>query len=137
MGTCAGGLGPSISSNRSFKKHINNAQGGAKASVATVNTKDSSIASAQHDVIQNGACVHPQLHGGSDTPVASTLSGQLKLQPLRKATKLFQGLQLLREAPELFQRTGRKTRSWTLYVLSFVHHASACPHSQDKYHLYT
>ena len=47
----------------SFKKHINNAQGGAKASVATVNTKDSSIASAQHDVVQNGARVHPQLHG--------------------------------------------------------------------------
>ncbi|XP_068322410.1 uncharacterized protein [Pyrus communis] len=103
MGTRAGGLGPSISSNCSFKKHINNAQGGAKASVATVNTKDSSIASAQHDVVQNGACVHPQLHGGSDTPIASTLPGQLELQPFRKAPELFQRLRLLREAPELFQ----------------------------------
>ncbi|XP_068336309.1 uncharacterized protein [Pyrus communis] len=103
MGTRAGGLGPSISSNRSFKKHINNAQGGAKASVATVNTKDSNIASAQHDVVQNGARVHPQLHGGSDTPIASTLPGQLKLQPFRKAPELFQRLRLLREAPELFQ----------------------------------
>ncbi|XP_048426265.1 uncharacterized protein LOC125467874 isoform X3 [Pyrus x bretschneideri] len=86
-----------------FKKHINNAQGGAKASVATVNTKDSSIASAQHDVVQNGTRVHPQLHGGSDTPIASTLPGQLKLQPFRKAPELFQRLRLLREAPELFQ----------------------------------
>ncbi|KAB2623223.1 hypothetical protein D8674_025405 [Pyrus ussuriensis x Pyrus communis] len=38
-----------LSHGGNFKKHINNAQGGAKASVATVNTKDSSIASAQHD----------------------------------------------------------------------------------------
>ncbi|KAM1284997.1 hypothetical protein ACFX2J_027622 [Malus domestica] len=76
-------------------QHNNNAQGGAKASAATVNTKDSSIASAQHDGVQNGARVHPQLHGGSDTPVASTLPGQLKLQPLREAPELFQRLRLL------------------------------------------
>ncbi|KAM2064779.1 hypothetical protein ACFX16_028137 [Malus domestica] len=95
IGTGARGLGPSISSNRSFKKHNNNAQGGAKASAAIVNTKDSSIASAQHDSVQNGARVHPQLHGGSDTPVASTLPGQLKLQPLREAPELFQRLRLL------------------------------------------
>ncbi|KAM1607097.1 hypothetical protein ACFX1Z_027721 [Malus domestica] len=107
IGTSARGLGPSISSNRSFKKHNNNAQGGAKASAATVNTKDSSIASAQHDDVQNGARVHPQLHGGSDTPVASTLPRQLKLQPLREAPELFQRLRLLREAPELFQRFQR------------------------------
>ncbi|TQD79271.1 hypothetical protein C1H46_035179 [Malus baccata] len=76
----------------SFKSHNNNAQGGqSRASVATINNKDSSIASAQHG-------------GGSDTPVASMLPGQLKLQPPRKAPELFQRLQLLREAPELFQR---------------------------------
>ncbi|KAB2619787.1 hypothetical protein D8674_042398 [Pyrus ussuriensis x Pyrus communis] len=110
MGTRTGGLGPSISSNRS-------------------------IASAQHDVVQNRAHVHPQLHGGSDTPVASMLPGKLKLQPLRKDSELFQRLRLLREAPELFQRTGRKTRSWTLDVLSFVHHASACPHHKINEHV--
>ncbi|CAN6686431.1 unnamed protein product [Malus baccata var. baccata] len=41
---------------------------------------------------------------GSDTPVASTVPGQLKLQALIEAPELFQRLRLLREAPELFQR---------------------------------
>ncbi|KAM1220286.1 hypothetical protein TB2_047182 [Malus domestica] len=34
--------------------------------------------------------------GGSDTPVASMLPGQLKLQPPREALELFQRLQLLK-----------------------------------------
>ncbi|KAM2695468.1 hypothetical protein EV1_039958 [Malus domestica] len=74
-GTGAGGPGPSISSNRSYKKNNNNAQGGqSRASVTTVNTQDSGIAFAQRGVVQNGAHAQPQLHGGSDAPVASTAS---------------------------------------------------------------
>ncbi|KAM2653842.1 hypothetical protein PS2_024431 [Malus domestica] len=78
-------------------QHNNNAQGGqSKASVATINTKDSSIASAQHGGVQNGARVQPQLHGGSDAPIASMLPGQLKLQPHKEAPELFQRLRLLK-----------------------------------------
>ncbi|KAM1124994.1 hypothetical protein ACFX11_040513 [Malus domestica] len=74
-GTGAGGPGPSISSNRSYKKNNNNAQGGqSRASVTTVNTQDSGIAFAQRGVVQNGAHAQPQLHGGSDAPVARTAS---------------------------------------------------------------
>ncbi|RXI01476.1 hypothetical protein DVH24_014825 [Malus domestica] len=52
-------------------RHNNNAQGGqSRASVATMNTKDSSIASAEHGGVQNGARVQPQLHG-FDTPIAT------------------------------------------------------------------
>ncbi|KAM1188683.1 hypothetical protein ACFX13_025265 [Malus domestica] len=78
-------------------QHNNNAQGGqSRASVATINTKDSSIASAQHGGVQNGARVQPQLHGGSDAPIASMLPGQLKLQPHKEAPELFQRLRLLK-----------------------------------------
>ncbi|TQE12488.1 hypothetical protein C1H46_001879, partial [Malus baccata] len=81
----------------SFKWHNNNAQGGqSRASVATINTKDSSIASAQHGGVQNGARAQPQLHGGSNTPIASMLPGQLKLQPHKEAPELFQRLRLLK-----------------------------------------
>ncbi|KAM1252203.1 hypothetical protein ACFX13_041071 [Malus domestica] len=74
-GTGAGGPGPSISSNRSYKKNNNNAQGGqSRASVTTVNTQDSGIAFAQRGGVQNRAHVQPQLHGGSDAPVARTAS---------------------------------------------------------------
>ncbi|KAM1027603.1 hypothetical protein ACFX2G_041229 [Malus domestica] len=74
-GTGAGGPGPSISSNRSYKKNNNNAQGGqSRASVTTVNTQDSGIAFAQRGGVQNRAHVQPQLHGGSDAPIARTAS---------------------------------------------------------------
>ncbi|KAM1030247.1 hypothetical protein TB1_033463 [Malus domestica] len=49
----------------------------------------------------------PPTAGSSDTPVASTVPGQLKLQPLIEAPDLFQRLRLLKEAPELFQRFQR------------------------------
>ncbi|RXH67550.1 hypothetical protein DVH24_027697 [Malus domestica] len=69
-------------------QHNNNAQGGqSRASVATINTKDSSIASAQHGGVQNGGHVQPQLHG-TDL--------QLKLQPHKEAPELFQRLRLLK-----------------------------------------
>ncbi|ONI22285.1 hypothetical protein PRUPE_2G118700 [Prunus persica] len=69
----AGGPAPSISSNRSFKKNNNNAQGGqSRGSVTTVNPLDSGIASTQRGGVQNGAHVQPQLHGGSDALVATT-----------------------------------------------------------------
>ncbi|PQM34209.1 eukaryotic translation initiation factor 4G [Prunus yedoensis var. nudiflora] len=69
----AGGPAPSISSNRSYKKNNNNAQGGqSRGSVTTVNPLDSGIASTQRGGVQNGAHVQPQLHGGSDALVATT-----------------------------------------------------------------
>ncbi|KAM1018904.1 hypothetical protein ACFX2C_040473 [Malus domestica] len=74
-GTGAGGPGPTIFSNRSFKKNNNNAQGGqSRASVTTVNTQDSGIAFAQRGGVQNRAHVQPQLHGGFDAPIARTAS---------------------------------------------------------------
>ncbi|CAN6703888.1 unnamed protein product [Malus baccata var. baccata] len=66
-GTGAGGPGPTIFSNRSFKKNNNNAQGGqSRASATTVNTQDSGIAFAQRGSVQNRAHVQPQLHAPGD-----------------------------------------------------------------------
>ncbi|TQD78671.1 hypothetical protein C1H46_035776 [Malus baccata] len=68
-------------------KHNNNAHAGqSRASVATINTKDSSIASAQHSGVQNGALVQPQLHGGFDTLVASMLPLPEKLPNCSKGS---------------------------------------------------
>ncbi|KAB2635307.1 hypothetical protein D8674_025841 [Pyrus ussuriensis x Pyrus communis] len=68
-----------------------------RASVATINNKDSSI--AQHGGVQNGARVQllqSKKFMCSDTPVASMLPGQLKLQRPREAPELFQRLRLLK-----------------------------------------
>ncbi|RXH93306.1 hypothetical protein DVH24_013882 [Malus domestica] len=66
-GTSAGWPGPTIFSNRSFKKNNNNAQGGqSRASATTVNTQDSGIAFAQRGGVQNRAHVQPQLHAPGD-----------------------------------------------------------------------
>ncbi|KAM1175421.1 hypothetical protein ACFX2I_027830 [Malus domestica] len=68
----AGGPAPSISSNRSSRKYNNNAQGGQSRASGYVNPQDFGSASVQHGSVQNGAHVQPQLHGGSDAPVANT-----------------------------------------------------------------
>ncbi|KAL5560716.1 hypothetical protein UlMin_036927 [Ulmus minor] len=63
---------PSLSSNRSFNKSHNNAQGGQhRGNLPTVNPSDSSNAPTQRGV-QNGAHIPPQLHGGSDPPAKQT-----------------------------------------------------------------
>lgn len=76
-GAGAGGPAPSISSNRSFKKSNNNAQGGqSRGNVTTVNPLDSGNASTPRGGVQNGAHVQPQLHGASETTVTTTAPKQ-------------------------------------------------------------
>ncbi|XP_048420086.1 uncharacterized protein LOC125468187 [Pyrus x bretschneideri] len=46
------------------------------------------------------------------------------------ASSLIHGWLIYKKPSRINLGTGRKTRIWTLDVLSFVHHASSCPHSQ-------
>ncbi|KAK7293248.1 hypothetical protein RJT34_16111 [Clitoria ternatea] len=70
-----GGAGPSpsLSYNRSFnKKSNNNAQGGqSRVNPTPVNSAESNSTYAARTV-PNGTHVQPQIHGGSDAPVANT-----------------------------------------------------------------
>ncbi|CAI8606741.1 unnamed protein product [Vicia faba] len=71
-GRGSGGPAPSapLSSNRSFNKKSNNAQGGHyRVNPSPVNSTESNSASAAR-TLHNGTHVHPQLHGASDGPVA-------------------------------------------------------------------
>ncbi|MED6209293.1 hypothetical protein PIB30_053252 [Stylosanthes scabra] len=61
---------PSLSSNRSFNKKSNNAQGGqSRVTPAPVTESNSTYATR---TVPNGSHVQPQLHGGSDAPVTNT-----------------------------------------------------------------
>lgn len=77
---------PSISSNRSFKKTNNNAQGGqSRASVPAVNSSDSNASTPRG--APNGAHIHPQSHGASDAPVTSSAAKQTEPLVSQRSTR--------------------------------------------------
>ncbi|KAL6125766.1 hypothetical protein ACLB2K_073820 [Fragaria x ananassa] len=76
-GAGAAGPAPSISSQRSFKKTNNNAQGGQfRGNVAPVNPLDPGSASTPRGGVPNGAHVQPQYHGATEPTVTNTAPKQ-------------------------------------------------------------
>ncbi|XP_024192741.1 LOW QUALITY PROTEIN: eukaryotic translation initiation factor 4G [Rosa chinensis] len=87
-GAGAAGPAPSISSNRSFKKSNNNAQGGQpRGNVATVNPSDPGSASAPRGGVPNGAHVQPQFHGASETTVTGTAPKQTEPSVAQRSSR--------------------------------------------------
>ncbi|KAM2695465.1 hypothetical protein EV1_039955 [Malus domestica] len=123
-GTSAGWPGPTIFSNRSFKKNNNNAQGGqSRASATTVNTQDSGIAFAQRGGVQNRAHVQPQLHGGSDAPVARTASRTAEASASQRSSRTVPKAPTSQSASVISDTRTPTTpakRKFTLWTMDFV-----------------
>ncbi|XP_061995975.1 eukaryotic translation initiation factor 4G-like [Rosa rugosa] len=87
-GAGAAGPAPSLSSNRSFKKSNNNAQGGQpRGNVATVNPSDPGSASTPRSGVPNGAHVQPQFHGASETSYTSTAPKQTEPSVAQRSSR--------------------------------------------------